>query len=170
MVLIETLPAIHTSAWLADSADVMGSVFVGADSSLWYQTVVRGDIEPIVIGKRTNIQDHSTLHTSKGAPCTVGNGVTVGHRVILHGGTIGDGCLVGMGSIVMDHAVLEAGCFLAAGSLVPEGKILRGGFLYAGSPAKERRELTPEEKAFLIKSADNYVNLAKSHQAALSND
>lgn len=157
-------PEIDASAFIAESADVIGRVKIGADSSIWYQAVLRGDVHDIEIGERSNIQDHSILHTSGGvSPCIVGNDVTVGHRVILHGCEIQDRCLIGMGSIIMDQAVLEEGCFLAAGSLVTEHKILRGGYLYAGSPAKERRELTPEEKEFLNRSARNYVEVSKNH-------
>ncbi|MDX8381618.1 MAG: gamma carbonic anhydrase family protein [Ghiorsea sp.] len=157
-------PKVAASAWLADSSNVIGRVEVGEDSSLWYQVVLRGDVNFIRVGKRTNIQDLTMIHNSHDAPCIVGDDVTIGHSVILHGCEIQDGCLVGMGSTVMDHAVLEAGCFLAANSLVPEGKVLKGGFLYAGSPAKERRELTIEEKLFLNESAEHYVKLAKAHQ------
>lgn len=104
------------------------------------------------------------LHTSHNVtPCVVGDDVTVGHRVILHGCEVEDGCLVGMGSILMDRSRLESGCLLAAGSLVPEGKILRGGYLYAGSPARERRELNTDEIAFLRTSASRYVALSKTH-------
>ncbi|MDQ6955294.1 MAG: gamma carbonic anhydrase family protein [Mariprofundaceae bacterium] len=157
-------PEIDTSAWVAESAEVMGRVKISADSSIWYQSVLRGDVHDIHIGERSNIQDHCTLHTSYGLnPCIVGNDVTVGHRVILHGCEIQDFCLVGMGSIVMDQAVLESGCLLAAGSLVPERKVLRSGYLYAGSPARERRPLTDEENAFLKQSATHYVGLAKHH-------
>ena len=157
-------PDIAKSVFIADSADIIGRVTIGNDSSIWYQSVLRGDVHDIVIGERSNIQDHCTLHTSHGVtPCVVGNDVTVGHRVILHGCEIQDGCLVGMGSIIMDQAVLEAGCLLAAGSLVPERKVLRGGYLYAGSPARERRELTDEEKAFLHHSSRHYVKVAKKH-------
>jgi len=160
------IPDIADSAFIADSAEVLGRVSIGKDSSIWYQSVLRGDVHDIEIGERSNIQDHCTLHTSHGvSPCIIGNDVTVGHRVILHGCEVQDGSLVGMGSIVMDRAVLEAGCFLAAGSLVPEGKILQGGYLYAGSPARERRELTDEEKAFLKRSAAHYVELSKTHLA-----
>jgi carbonic anhydrase/acetyltransferase-like protein (isoleucine patch superfamily) len=158
-------PEISDSVFIAGSADVMGRVTIGNDSSIWYQSVLRGDVHDIKIGERSNIQDHSTLHTSHGvSPCIVGNDVTVGHRVILHGCEIQDGSLVGMGSIIMDQAILEAGCFLAAGSLVPERKVLRGGYLYAGSPARELRELTDEEKTFLLRSAQHYVDLSKTHQ------
>jgi len=157
-------PKVHASAWVAESAEVMGRVEIGADANIWYQSVLRGDVHDIFIGERSNIQDHCTLHTSHGVnPCVVGNDVTVGHRVILHGCEIQDFCLVGMGSIVMDQAVLESGCLLAAGSLVPERKILRGGYLYAGSPARERRPLTDKETVFLRHSAEHYVQLAKTH-------
>jgi len=158
-------PEIDPSAFIADSAEVIGRVRIGEDSSIWYQSVLRGDVHDIRIGNRSNIQDHCVLHTSHGvSPCIVGDDVTVGHRVILHGCEIQDGSLVGMGSIIMDQAVLEAGCFLAAGSLVPERKILKGGWLYAGSPAREKRELTDEEKAFLPRSAAHYVQLSKTHR------
>ncbi len=158
------VPSIDALAWLAPSADVIGRVEIGEDSSVWYQTVLRGDVNFIKIGQCTNIQDQTMIHNSGDTPCIVGNDVTVGHSVTLHGCEVQDGCLVGMGSIVMDHAVLEAGCFLAAGSLVPEGKVLKGGYLYAGSPARERRELTQKEKDFLGQSARHYVKLAKAHQ------
>ncbi len=158
-------PDIADNTFVATSAEVIGRVTIGEDSSIWHQSVLRGDVHDIIIGERSNIQDHCTLHTSHGVtPCVVGNDVTVGHRVILHGCEIQDGTLVGMGSIIMDQAVLEAGCLLAAGSLVPERKILRGGYLYAGSPARERRQLTDEEKVFLIHSARHYVELSKTYQ------
>ena len=157
-------PEIAGSVFIAESAEVMGRVTIGTDSSIWYQSVLRGDVHDIVIGERSNIQDHCTLHTSGGVtPCLVGNDVTVGHRVILHGCEVQDGSLIGMGSIIMDQAVVEAGCLLAAGSLVPERKVLRGGYLYAGSPAREIRELRDEEKAFLQRSAAHYVEISKTH-------
>ncbi|MDQ6969641.1 MAG: gamma carbonic anhydrase family protein [Mariprofundus sp.] len=158
-------PEIAESAFIAESADVIGRVSIGADSSVWYQSVLRGDVHDIVIGERSNIQDLSIVHTSGGiSPCVVGNDVTVGHRVILHGCEIQDACLVGMGSIIMDQAVLESGCLLAAGSLVTERKVLSGGYLYAGSPAKEIRPLKDEEKAFLQRSASHYVEVAGNHK------
>ena len=157
-------PSIHPDAWVADSADIMGRVSIAEYASIWYQCVLRGDVDAIQIGAYSNIQDHCTLHNTRGKPCIVGAHVTVGHRVILHGCEIQDECLVGMGSIVMDGAVLESGCLLAAGSLVPEHKVLRGGYLYAGSPARERRPLREEEQAFLQQSAQHYVALAQAHQ------
>ncbi len=158
-------PEIATSAFIAESADVIGRVTIGADASIWYQSVLRGDVHDIVVGERSNIQDHCLLHTSAGvSPCIVGNDVTVGHQVILHGCEIQDFCLVGMGSVIMDQAVLEEGCFLAAGSLVTERKVLRGGYLYAGSPARELRQLRDEETAFLQRSAAHYVDVARNHK------
>jgi len=161
---LQSEPRIDASAFIADSAEVMGRVEIGADASIWYQCVLRGDVHDIRIGARSNIQDHSVLHTSHNVtPCVVGNDVTVGHRVILHGCEVEDGCLVGMGSILMDRSRLQSGCLLAAGSLVPEGKVLRGGYLYAGAPARERRELNADEIAFLHASATHYVALSKTH-------
>jgi len=160
-------PDIDPSAFVATSAEVMGRVKIGVDSNIWYQCVLRGDVHDIEIGARSNIQDHTVIHTSEGiSPCIVGDDVTVGHRVILHGCEVQNRCLVGMGAILMDQSVLEEGCFLAAGSLVPERKVLRGGYLYAGSPARERRELTGEEKEFLLASARHYVELAKTHKSS----
>ncbi len=158
-------PSITAPAFIAPSADVIGRVTIGRDSSIWYQAVLRGDVEDIVIGARSNIQDHCTLHTSQGVtPCIVGDGVTIGHRVILHGCTIGDGALIGMGAVIMDRAVVEPGCLVAAGALVTEGKQLRGGYLYAGAPAKEIRPLCTEEQEFLRRSADHYVEVAHLHR------
>ncbi|WP_038250771.1 gamma carbonic anhydrase family protein [Ghiorsea bivora] len=161
---LDYTPDVDATAWLAPNVDVIGRVEVGADTSIWYQSVLRGDVNSITIGERSNIQDHTVIHNSGDAPCVVGDDVTVGHKVLLHGCEVQNLCLVGMGSIIMDHAVLEEGCFLAAGSLVPEGKVLKGGYLYAGSPARERRELTDEEKVFLIQSAKHYVKLSKAHR------
>ncbi len=157
-------PQIEPSAFIAASSEVIGRVKIGADSSIWHQCVLRGDVHDIVIGERSNIQDLSVIHTSEGvSPCVIGNDVTVGHRVILHGCEVQDRCLVGMGAILMDASVLESGCFLGAGSLVPEHRVLRGGYLYAGVPARERRELTEEENAFLLTSARQYVELSRTY-------
>ncbi|MDQ6950278.1 MAG: gamma carbonic anhydrase family protein [Mariprofundales bacterium] len=160
-------PELDHPAFLAPSADIIGRVRIGRDSSIWYQAVLRGDVEEIIIGSRSNIQDHCTLHTSDVTPCIIGDGVTIGHRVILHGCTIGDGCLIGMGAVMMDRAVVEPGCIVAAAALVTEGKVLKSGFLYAGAPARERRELTAEERAFLPRSAEHYVQVALQHRNSL---
>lgn len=158
-------PRIDEAAFIADSAEIIGRVSIGTDSSIWHQSVLRGDVHDIAIGCRSNIQDHCVLHTSHGiSPCVVGDDVTVGHRVILHGCEVQDMCLIGMGAIIMDRAVIESGCFVAAGALVPEGKVLRGGYLYAGIPARERRALSTEETAFLSESAHHYVELARKYK------
>lgn len=158
-------PQVAPSAFVAPSAEIIGRVAIGEDASIWYQCVLRGDVHDIRIGRRTNIQDHCVLHTSAGvAPCIVGDDVTVGHRAILHGCEIEDGCLIGMGAIIMDRAVVQSGCLVAAGSLVPEGKVLRGGFVHAGVPAREKRPLSEAERAFIAASAAHYVELARSHR------
>jgi carbonic anhydrase/acetyltransferase-like protein (isoleucine patch superfamily) len=164
-------PHIAASAYVDDSAVVIGDVTIGEDSSLWPQVVARGDVNIITIGSRTNIQDGSVLHvthdgkyTPGGYALTVGDNVTVGHRVILHACTIGDLCLIGMASTIMDGAVLEPKVMLGAGSLVPGGKQLEGGYLYVGTPAKQVRPLTEEELESLAYSADHYVQVKNSHQ------
>jgi carbonic anhydrase/acetyltransferase-like protein (isoleucine patch superfamily) len=164
-------PHIPASAWVHSSAQVIGEVTLGEDASVWCGAVIRGDVNSISIGAGTNIQDLAVLHVShksewdpKGAPLVIGDRVTVGHSVILHGCTIGDECLIGMGSIVMDKAVLEPRVLLGAGSLVPEGKVLASGYLYIGRPAKQLRPLTSEELAYFDYSAEHYVNLARSYR------
>lgn len=166
-------PAIAASAYVDDSAVVIGDVTIGEDSSLWPQVVARGDVNIITIGSRTNIQDGSVLHvthdgkyTPGGYALTVGDNVTVGHRVILHACTIGDLCLIGMASTIMDGAVLEPKVMLGAGSLVPGGKQLEGGYLYVGTPAKQVRPLTEEELALLEYSANHYVHVKNTHRSA----
>ena len=157
-------PQIHETAYIAESADIIGRVWIGKESSVWYQAVLRGDVHDIIIGDRSNIQDHCMLHTTEGLlPCVVGNDVTIGHRVLMHSCEIQDRCLVGMGSIILDRAILEEGCFLGAGSLVTPGKVLKGGYLYAGSPARQVRPLTDKEKEHLAYSAIHYVDVFNNH-------
>lgn len=165
------LPQLGPRVYVAEQALVLGQVEVGEDASIWPMTVVRGDVHRIRIGPRSNIQDLSMLHVSHdsvynpgGFPLTIGAGVTVGHRVILHGCTVGDHCLIGMGAVVMDGAVLEDEVILGAGSLVTEGKHLQGGFLWVGSPARRVRRLTDEQLAGLRYSADHYVRLKDRHR------
>ncbi len=160
-------PKIDQTVFVAGSAEIIGRVCIGEDASIWHQCILRGDVHDIVIGSRSNIQDHTVVHTSEGvAPCTVGDDVTVGHRAILHGCEVQNRCLVGMGAILMDQCVLEEGCLLAAGALVPERKVLRGGYLYAGVPARKCRALTAAENKFLIASALRYVELAKTYKSS----
>lgn len=166
-------PKIAASAYVDASAVVIGDVSLGENSSVWPLTVIRGDVNRIRVGARTNLQDNSVLHathdgkyTPGGFALTVGDNVTVGHRVILHACTVGDLCLIGMGSIIMDGAILESKIMLAAGSLVPGGKHLEGGYLYMGSPVKQVRTLTDDEIESLQYSADHYVEVKNTHQRA----
>ncbi len=167
------MPDIHPSAYIDETALVSGEVSIGEDSSIWPMTVIRGDVNFIKIGKRTNIQDASVLHVTHasnehsvkvtdeqiGYPLIIGNDVTVGHKALLHACTIGNRVLVGMGSIVMDGVVVEDETIIAAGSLVPPKKVLESGYLWVGSPAKKARELTDKEKKYLKYSAEHYVRL-----------
>ncbi|MES9899280.1 MAG: gamma carbonic anhydrase family protein [Sedimenticola sp.] len=164
-------PDIGEGAWVDESAVVIGDVTLGAQSSIWPLTVVRGDIHAITIGARSNIQDGSVLHVTHdsrfnpgGFPLVIGDDVTVGHKVILHGCEVGDRCLIGMGAVVMDGAVIESQVIVAAGSLVPGGKRLEGRSLWRGSPARRVRALTDDELEHLDYVAGNYVKLAGEHR------
>lgn len=159
-------PILHASAFVADGAVVLGDVEIGEHSSIWFGTVVRGDVNFIRIGARTNIQDLSVLHvTSKTHPTVVGDEVTVGHRVVLHGCTVKDRCLIGIGSVVMDGAVIGPESVVGAGALVPPGMVVPPRTLVMGAPAKVKRELTAEEVVALRRSADNYVDYAARYLA-----
>jgi carbonic anhydrase/acetyltransferase-like protein (isoleucine patch superfamily) len=164
-------PFIHPSAWVDEQAMVCGRVTIGADSSIWPMSVVRGDINTITIGERTNIQDGSVLHVTHdseffpgGAPLVVGSDVTVGHRVVLHACTVEDLCLIGMGAVVLDGAVIRSGAMIAAGALVSPNKDLPGGYLYVGAPARQARALTDQEMRFLRYSAEHYARLKERHR------
>ena len=163
-------PTIHDTAYVDETALLIGDVTVGEDSSIWPMTVVRGDVQKITIGKRTNIQDACVLHvthdgeyTPGGYPLTIGDGVTAGHRATLHACTIGNYCLIGMSATIMDGAVLGDKLIIAAGALVPTGKKLEGGYLYVGSPVKQVRALNDEELKSLEYSADHYVEVKNMH-------
>jgi carbonic anhydrase/acetyltransferase-like protein (isoleucine patch superfamily) len=159
------IPKVPPSVFIAQGAVIIGDVEIGENSSVWFNTVVRGDVHAIRIGSGTNIQDLSMLHvTRKSHPLIVGNDVTVGHRVILHGCTIGNLCLIGMGSIIMDGAVVEEGALIGAGSLVSEGSVIPSGMLAFGVPAKPKRELSDDEKRFLSLSAKQYIEDAKKYR------
>jgi len=151
-------PKIHETAFVAPSADVIGEVEIGSQSSVWFQCVIRGDVHSIQIGNRTNIQDHSMLHvTRKQSALRIGDEVTVGHRATLHGCTVGNRVLIGMGAIILDDAVIGDDCIVGAGALVTKGTKVPSGSLVMGAPAKVVRALKPEELVFLPKSAENYV-------------
>ncbi|MEG2046393.1 MAG: gamma carbonic anhydrase family protein [Comamonas sp.] len=158
-------PVISPSAWVADSAQVMGQVELGEDASIWFGTVVRGDTDRITIGAGSNIQDASVLHADFGAPLTIGAHVTVGHQVMLHGCTIGDESLIGIGAVVLNGAKIGKNCLVGAGSLVTEGKEFPDGSMILGSPAKVVRQLTPEQIEGLRQSARHYVlNAQRFHK------
>jgi carbonic anhydrase/acetyltransferase-like protein (isoleucine patch superfamily) len=160
-------PQLHATAWVADSAEVMGDVVMGEGSSIWFGTVVRGDSDTIRIGCGSNIQDNCTLHADPGKPLTIGDNVSVGHQVMLHGCTIGDGTLVGIGSVLLNNARIGQNCIVGAGSLVTEGKEFPDGSMIMGSPAKVVRQLTQEQIADLQRIAKHYVYNAQRFQAGL---
>ncbi len=167
-------PHIHPSAMIDQQATVIGQVQIGADSSVWPQAVMRGDVQTITIGERCSIQDGCVLHVTHDGPYSpggsalnLGNDVTLGHNATLHGCTIGNQVLIGMGSTVLDGAVVEDQVMLAANSLVTPGKRLVSGYLYAGSPAQQKRPLTDKEKTMLAYMANNYVALKNTYLASL---
>ncbi|MFZ1324825.1 MAG: gamma carbonic anhydrase family protein [Candidatus Contendobacter sp.] len=164
-------PRIHPTAFVDPTAVVIGDVDIGEDSSVWPLCVIRGDVQQIRIGARTSIQDGSIVHVTHdsrfcpgGQPTVIGDGVTVGHKVILHACTIGDYCLIGMGAIIMDQAVVQARVIIGAGSVAPPGKRLESGYLYVGSPVQKVRPLQARELEFLEYSALNYQRLKERHQ------
>lgn len=165
-------PTLGERVFVDASAVVLGDVEIGDDSSVWPQVAIRGDVNRIRIGARSSIQDGSVLHVTHagqfnpdGFALTIGDDVTVGHKVTLHGCRIGDHVLVGMGAIVLDGAVVEDEVIIGAGSLVPPGKTLESGYLYVGSPVKQARALSDKERAFFAYSAANYVKLKDQHLA-----
>ena len=166
----DIVPTLGERTFVEESAVIYGDVQLGDDSSIWPLVVARGDVNHIRIGERTNIQDGSVLHVTRksaslpdGLPLLIGNDVTIGHKVMLHACTIGNRVLVGMGAIILDGALVEDDVIIGAGTLVPPGKRLESGFLYVGSPVRQARPLTEEEKAFLPESADNYVRLKNEY-------
>ena len=165
--LDDLTPAIDSTAWVADNAQVMGQVEMGPHTSVWFSSVVRGDSAKITIGEGTNIQDGSVLHADVGVPLTIGKHVTVGHMVQLHGCTIGDESLIGIGAVVLNHAKIGKNCLVGAGSLVTEGKEFPDGSMILGSPAKVVRQLTPEQIEGLRRSAQGYMKNAQRFKAGL---
>ncbi|WP_443750543.1 gamma carbonic anhydrase family protein [Asticcacaulis solisilvae] len=159
--LDDVSPLVPETGWIAPDASVAGNVRMGEGASVWFGAVVRGDNEPIIIGARSNIQDGAVLHSDPGSPLTVGEGVTVGHKVVLHGCTIGDNSLIGIGAVVLNRARIGRNSLVGAGALVTEGKAFPDGVLIVGSPARVVRELTPEQIEGLRRSAEHYVGNAR---------
>jgi carbonic anhydrase/acetyltransferase-like protein (isoleucine patch superfamily) len=161
-------PRLAEGAWAAPSADLIGDVQLGAGASVWFGAVIRADNTPILIGEESNIQDGAIGHSDPGFALTIGARVTVGHQAILHGCTIADDCLIGMGARILNGAVLESECLVGAGALITEGKRFTSGSLIVGSPARVARQLTDEEKRALRVSAAHYAEKAARYAAELS--
>jgi carbonic anhydrase/acetyltransferase-like protein (isoleucine patch superfamily) len=160
-------PQMAESAWVADSAQVMGNVHLHEDSSVWFGAVLRGDTETITVGKGSNVQDGTVMHADYGFPLAVGERVTIGHQVMLHGCTIGDETLIGIGATVLNGAKIGKNCLVGARSLVTEGKEFPDGSMILGSPAKVVRQLTPEQIEGLRRSAAHYIENAQRYRKGL---
>ena len=160
-------PQLEPGAWCAPSADLIGDVRLGRGASVWFGAVIRADNTPIIIGEDSNIQDGAIGHSDPGFPLTIGARVTVGHQAILHGCTIADDCLIGMGAKILNGAMLEPECLVGAGALITEGKSFAGGSLIVGSPARVVRQLTGQEKQALRVSAAHYAEKAARYAEGL---
>lgn len=165
--LEDDVPALHPDAFVADGARLVGAVTLGDRASVWYNAVLRGDGAPITVGAASNLQDNVSVHVDAAHPVEIGEHVSVGHNAVVHGCRIGDGSLIGMGSVVLSGAVIGAGSLVAAGAVVLEGTQIPPRSLVAGVPAKVRRELTDEEVAALRANAERYVSHAERHGSAL---
>jgi carbonic anhydrase/acetyltransferase-like protein (isoleucine patch superfamily) len=163
----DVAPQLPRRYYLAPGAQLIGNVVLGDEATVWFNAVLRGDNEPITVGARSNIQDGSVLHTDPGTPLTIGEDVTVGHKVMLHGCTIGDNSLIGIGAIILNRAVIGRNSLVGAGALVTEGKVFPDGVLIVGAPAKVVRELTAEEIEGLKRSAQTYVNNGRRYAQEL---
>src|SRR5690242_87045 len=161
-------PRLSEGAWAAPSADLIGDVRLGARASVWFGAVLRGDNTPLILGKETNFQDGSVGHSDADFPLTIGARVTVGHQAILHGCTIADDCLIGMGARILNGAVIAAECIVGAGALITEGKRFESGSLIVGAPARVIRQVTDEERRLLRESAAHYAEKAQRYAAQLS--
>jgi carbonic anhydrase/acetyltransferase-like protein (isoleucine patch superfamily) len=158
------LPHIPTSAFVVESADIIGDVTLGEESSVWFNVTIRGDVNKITIGDRSNVQDNVCIHVmNQTGPTIIGNEVTIGHGAVVHGCTIKDRVLIGINATILDKAVIESDVIVAAGTLVPPNKILESGYLYMGSPAKAARKLSEEEIASIRKYSQNYVKYSRAY-------
>ena len=161
----DAFPNVSSTAFIADNACLIGDVSVHSESSVWFGAVLRGDVDKIVIGEGTNVQDNTVIHTDRNFGDTkIGKFVTIGHACILHACTIMDTAFVGMGSVVMDSAIIEEGAMLAAGSLLTRGKVVKSGEIWAGRPAKFLRKLSYEETLHLMQSAKDYIELSRQYR------
>ena len=160
-------PQLSPGAWAAPSADLIGDVRLSERASVWFGAVIRADNTAIIIGEDSNVQDGAVCHSDEGVPCTIGARVTIGHQAILHGCTIADDCLIGMGARILNHAVIASECIVGAGALVTEGKTYPAGSLIVGSPARVVRQLSEAERQLLRASAAHYAEKAAHYAAAL---
>ncbi|WP_102192062.1 gamma carbonic anhydrase family protein [Microbacterium aurantiacum] len=167
LALPDRTPSIADGAFIAEGARIVGEVSIGQDASIWYNAVLRGDSAPIVIGAGSNVQDNVSVHVDAGHPVVVGERVSIGHNAVVHGCTIGDGSLIGMGAVVLSGAVIGDGCLIAGGAVVLSGTLIPDGSLVAGVPAKVRRALSGEERAGLLANADIYLAHLRTHSAAV---
>lgn len=158
------------SYWIAPSASVIGSVYLGRNTAVWFGAVIRGDVEPIRIGDGSNVQDCCVLHTDPGAPLTIGNNVTIGHSANVHGCKIGDGSLVGIGATILNHAKVGKNCMIGAGALIPEGKEIPDNSLVVGAPGKVVREVDPEMLAGMVTNNEFYQGNGKRFKTELKAD
>ncbi len=163
----ELAPQLQEGVWIAENATVIGDVRLGRNVNIWFGAILRGDNDPITIGDNTNVQDGSVLHTDDGVPLDIGANVTIGHKVMLHGCTVGEGSLIGINAVVLNRAVVGKNCLIGANSLIPEGKVIPDRSLVCGSPGRIIRELTDHEISRLQASADGYVNNALRYQEDL---
>jgi carbonic anhydrase/acetyltransferase-like protein (isoleucine patch superfamily) len=159
-------PGLHAGAFVASGARVIGAVTLAEGASVWYNAVLRGDSDTISVGAGSNLQDNVSVHVDAGHPVVIGQNVSVGHNAVVHGCTIGDASLIGMGSVVLSGAVIGEGCLVAAGAVVLEGTVVPPGSLVAGVPAKVRRELTDEERAGIVRNAEAYRAHLDAHRGA----
>ncbi len=162
---LDKSPQFDDSVFVAPSADIIGDVTIGSDSSVWFNSTIRGDVNWIEIGNRTNIQDNASIHVmNQTGPAKIGDDVTIGHNAMVHGCTIHDRVLIGIHATILDEAVVESDTIVAAGTLVPPGKTLESGYLYMGSPAKKARKLTDDEIQSIRESAANYVKYQRTYR------
>jgi carbonic anhydrase/acetyltransferase-like protein (isoleucine patch superfamily) len=161
-------PRIASGVYLAPGSVVIGDVDIGADSSVWFNAVIRGDVAPIRIGERSNVQDGAVLHVDTGTPCIVGNEVTIGHAAIVHGTTVGDGVTIGMGAVVLSRSEIGTEAIIAAAALVPEDAVVASGALMMGVPAREKRSLLEAERAASRENALRYVRNAAAQQLVVA--
>ena len=162
------IPKIGKDAYVAPSADVIGSVILGAEASVWFGAVLRGDNDVITVGERSNVQDNSVIHVDKGVPVSVGSDVSIGHSVVIHGCSIGDRSLIGNGAVILDFAEIKEDCLVGAGALVTPGKTFPARSLIVGAPARVARELNDEEIAQLRANVDSYLSKTKRYRLELA--